>query len=235
VNALLIIDAARAAGVTVSIDGDNLLLRSGSPPPQAVIDALSRHKREVIDFLRSDRSGRTAQDWRAFFDERAAITEFRGGFLLETPRIGPSPPASSSGSTATQFARRRTAAAGAAAVSAKRTRSFRLGLSGQAMPGCTVPVGDRGTSIGKLRRSIFSTRSGSLLRSSFQEVSQKTETRNGRLRVGKAKRIGACQSGRLSLARREPPPSRRLPTGRMVRHLAMDAGRRASRLDQSAR
>jgi hypothetical protein len=79
VNALLIIDAARAAGVTVSIDGDSLLLRSGSPPPREVIDALCRHKNEVIDFLQSDRSGRTAQDWRAFFDERAAIAEFEGG------------------------------------------------------------------------------------------------------------------------------------------------------------
>ena len=32
-KALQIIDAARAVGVTLSIDGDSLLLRSGSPPP----------------------------------------------------------------------------------------------------------------------------------------------------------------------------------------------------------
>ena len=32
-NALQVIDAARAAGVTLFIDGDGLLLRSGSPPP----------------------------------------------------------------------------------------------------------------------------------------------------------------------------------------------------------
>jgi hypothetical protein len=40
VKALQIIDAARAVGVTLSIDGDSLLLRSGSPPPQEVLDVL---------------------------------------------------------------------------------------------------------------------------------------------------------------------------------------------------
>jgi hypothetical protein len=79
VKALQIIDAARAVGVTLSIDGDSLLLRAGSPPPQEVLDALSRHKREVISFLQSDRSGWTAEDWQALFDERAAIAEFDGG------------------------------------------------------------------------------------------------------------------------------------------------------------
>jgi hypothetical protein len=79
VKALHVIDAARAAGVTVSIDGDSLLVRSGSPPPREVIDALCRHKKEVIDFLQSNRSGWTGQHWQAFFDERAAIAEFDGG------------------------------------------------------------------------------------------------------------------------------------------------------------
>jgi hypothetical protein len=78
VKAPHVIDAARAAGVTVSIDGDSLLLRSGSPPPREVIDALCRHKNEVIDFLQSDRSVWTAQHWQAFFDERTAIAECEG-------------------------------------------------------------------------------------------------------------------------------------------------------------
>ena len=78
VKALQIIDAARAVGVTLSIDGDSLLLRSGSPPPQEVLDALTRHKGEVINFLRPDRSGWSAQEWQAFFKDWAAAA-FDGG------------------------------------------------------------------------------------------------------------------------------------------------------------
>jgi hypothetical protein len=74
-----IISVARAAGVSLSVDGDSLLLRSGSPPPQEIIDALSRHKSEVIDLLQSDRSGWTDKDWHAFFDEHAGIAEFGRG------------------------------------------------------------------------------------------------------------------------------------------------------------
>jgi hypothetical protein len=79
VKALQIIDAVRAVGVTLSIDGESLLLRSGSPPPQDILDALTRHKSEVMDFVRSDRSGWFAQEWQAFFEERAVIAEFNGG------------------------------------------------------------------------------------------------------------------------------------------------------------
>ena len=76
---LQIIDAARAAGVTLSIDGDSLLLRSGRPPPQEVVEALSQHKGEVINFLQSDRSCWLPENWHAFFEDRAAIAEFNGG------------------------------------------------------------------------------------------------------------------------------------------------------------
>src|SRR5277367_5962329 len=79
VKVVQIIDAARAVGVTLLIDGDGLLLRSVSPPPPEVLDALTRHKREVMEFLRSDRSGWSPQEWQAFFEERAVIAEFNGG------------------------------------------------------------------------------------------------------------------------------------------------------------
>ena len=78
-KALQIVDAARAVGVALSIDGDCLLLRSGSLPPQEVLDALTRHKREVMDFLRSGHSGWSVQEWQAFFEDRAVIAEFNGG------------------------------------------------------------------------------------------------------------------------------------------------------------
>jgi hypothetical protein len=78
VKVVQIIAAARAVGVTLSIDDDSLLLRSDRPPPQEVIGALSRHKSEVIDFLRLDCSGWSAQAWHAFFRDRAAAA-FDGG------------------------------------------------------------------------------------------------------------------------------------------------------------
>ena len=102
VKVLEIIAAARAAGVTLSIDDDSLLLRSSRPPPQEVVEALSRHKSEVIDHLQSDRSGWTAEDWHVFFDERAAIAEFDGGLPRRRPRPALSRAASSNGSTATR-------------------------------------------------------------------------------------------------------------------------------------
>lgn len=71
--------AARAAGVELAIDGDDLALKSASAPPAAVLDALSRHKAEVVALLRPGEDGWSAEDWLVFFDERAGIIEFDGG------------------------------------------------------------------------------------------------------------------------------------------------------------
>ena len=87
-NALRIIEAGRAAGVSVSIDGETLLLKSESPAPREVIDAFSRHKSEVIDFLRSDRGGWTVENWQAPFEGRAAIAEFEGGLPRREAEAG---------------------------------------------------------------------------------------------------------------------------------------------------
>jgi hypothetical protein len=40
--------AARAAGVHLGIDGDDLVLEASTQPPAAVLDALSRHKAEIV-------------------------------------------------------------------------------------------------------------------------------------------------------------------------------------------
>ena len=71
--------AARAAGVSLRVDGDDLLLEATASPPASVIDALSRHKAEVVVLLRPAADGWSAEDWRAYFDERAGIAEFEGG------------------------------------------------------------------------------------------------------------------------------------------------------------
>jgi hypothetical protein len=71
--------AARAAGIKLTIDGDDLVLEASAPPPPAVIDRLTGHKTEIVAMLRPRRDGWSADDWQAFFDERAGITEFDGG------------------------------------------------------------------------------------------------------------------------------------------------------------
>jgi len=71
------IKAARAAGVDITVDGDDLLLEASTPPPNAVLELLSLHKPDILTLLRSNRIW-TAEDWRTLFDERAAIAEFDG-------------------------------------------------------------------------------------------------------------------------------------------------------------
>ena len=44
--------AARAAGIELSLDGTDLLLEAAAEPPQAVLDALARHKPEILALLR---------------------------------------------------------------------------------------------------------------------------------------------------------------------------------------
>ena len=71
--------AARAAGVELALDGDDLALKAASAPPAALLDALSRHKPEIVVLLRPAEGGWSAEDWQVFFEERAGIVEFDSG------------------------------------------------------------------------------------------------------------------------------------------------------------
>ena len=71
--------AARAAGIQLGIDGDDLVLEAAVPPPPAVIDLLSSHKASIVALLRPAEDGWSAEDRQVLFDERAAIIEFDGG------------------------------------------------------------------------------------------------------------------------------------------------------------
>jgi hypothetical protein len=82
-SAVEALKAARAAGVELALDGGDLALEAASAPPAAVLDALSRHKAEIVALLRAGRGGWSAEDWQVFFDERAGIIEFDGGL----PRV----------------------------------------------------------------------------------------------------------------------------------------------------
>jgi hypothetical protein len=75
--------AARAAGVEVGLDGDDLVLEAPAPPPAAVLDLLSRHKPGIVMLLRPGPDGWSAEDWHVFFDERPGIVDFDGGL----PRV----------------------------------------------------------------------------------------------------------------------------------------------------
>jgi hypothetical protein len=73
------LEAAQAAGVTVVIDGNDLMLRAPARPASAVLDALSRYKGEIVALIRLEPLRWSTDEWRAFFDERAGIIEFDGG------------------------------------------------------------------------------------------------------------------------------------------------------------
>src|SRR6266516_6672666 len=73
------LERAWAAGITLAVDGDDLVLEAASTPPAAALDALSQHKAEIVALLRPGRDGWSAEDWQVFFDERASIAEFDGG------------------------------------------------------------------------------------------------------------------------------------------------------------
>jgi hypothetical protein len=78
-NAALALTNARAAGIRVEVDGDDLVLEASAPPPATVVDGLSRFKGEIVALLRPDERGWSAEDWQVFFAERAGVLEFDGG------------------------------------------------------------------------------------------------------------------------------------------------------------
>jgi hypothetical protein len=49
-----VLRAARAAGITIGIDGENLTLEAAIEPPADVFAALKAHKAEILALLRSD-------------------------------------------------------------------------------------------------------------------------------------------------------------------------------------
>ena len=78
-SAVAALKTARAAGVELALDGDDLALKAASAPPAVVLNALSRHKGAIIALLRVGPDGWSAEDWHVLFDEWAGIAEFDGG------------------------------------------------------------------------------------------------------------------------------------------------------------
>jgi hypothetical protein len=77
-SALQALDAARAAGLEVRLDGKDLVLSAPCEPPADVVDMLRRHKFSIVTLLGPTQPWDPA-DWQAYFDERVGIAEFDGG------------------------------------------------------------------------------------------------------------------------------------------------------------
>jgi len=69
---------ARAAGIRLGIDGDDLVLEASAPPPAEVLDLVARYKADILALLRFGSDGWSGEDWQGFFDERVRIAESLG-------------------------------------------------------------------------------------------------------------------------------------------------------------
>jgi hypothetical protein len=72
-SAAAVLRQARAAGIAIVPDGEDLVLTAPAPPPASVITALGRHKSEVLALLRPGTCGWSADDWHAFFEKGAGV------------------------------------------------------------------------------------------------------------------------------------------------------------------
>lgn len=70
---------AEANGIEIGVEGTHLILNAELEPPVDVVNAIQRHKVEIIELLSAPGDEWAAEEWRALFDERAGIAEFDGG------------------------------------------------------------------------------------------------------------------------------------------------------------
>jgi len=73
------LNVARAAGIHLEVDGEDLVLEASAPPTTEVLDLLSRHKAEVLQMLRPAEDGCSWEYWQSLYDERAGHFEFDCG------------------------------------------------------------------------------------------------------------------------------------------------------------
>jgi hypothetical protein len=72
-NAVEALSVAQAAGLRIVLDGDGLLVDASAQPPDALIDALSHNKAEIVALLRLGNDGSTSKGRQALDDERSDI------------------------------------------------------------------------------------------------------------------------------------------------------------------
>ncbi len=77
-SAVKALTQARAAGIHLGIDGDDLVLNASAPPPSEVLEILARHKADIVTLLDLDSDAWSGEDWWDYFEERAAVAEHCG-------------------------------------------------------------------------------------------------------------------------------------------------------------
>ena len=83
-SAVEALKVARAVGIRVRIDGEDLVLRAPAPPPTAVVEALSRHKADIVAMLRPMSDGWSAEDWQTRFCDLVGRFQFDCGLPRPT-------------------------------------------------------------------------------------------------------------------------------------------------------
>jgi hypothetical protein len=78
-TAAITIRQARAAGVLLRVEGDDLLLEAPARPPPRILEMLARHKPAIVLRLRPGADGWSRDDWHSYFDQRAGLAEFDAG------------------------------------------------------------------------------------------------------------------------------------------------------------
>ncbi len=78
-EARVVLDVARLAGIDVEVRDGTLKLTASTEPPAALIERLRQNKAGIIALLTPGPDGWSPDDWRGFYEERAAIAEHDGG------------------------------------------------------------------------------------------------------------------------------------------------------------
>jgi hypothetical protein len=78
-SAVEVLRLAQENGIRLGVAGADLILDAEREPEPSVLEAIRRNKAEIVALLGADHDEWTAEDWKAFHDERAGIAEFDGG------------------------------------------------------------------------------------------------------------------------------------------------------------
>jgi hypothetical protein len=77
------LNEARAAGIHINIEGNDLVLEAPTQPAPALLGLLKANKAGILALLQPSKHGWSAEDWQVLFDERAAIGEYENGLTRE--------------------------------------------------------------------------------------------------------------------------------------------------------
>jgi hypothetical protein len=90
VNAVDVLERAKAAGIELTVIGDRVKLRAPGRPPVDLLEAMRQHKAELLALL-TERERQTeieaAESIGEHLAERAAIMEFDGGLPREQAEV----------------------------------------------------------------------------------------------------------------------------------------------------